>query len=1068
MNEKPKISSFTIILAFVCLSLAGVALIPLLTVKLSPSQVLPNIYVNFSMANSSPRVVEMEATSKLEAMLNRIKGVQSISSTSSNGRGNISLRFDKHTDMDMARFEVSNTIRQTWPLLPANVSYPTISLSRSDNNANRPFLTYTVIAPATPLLIQQFAEKQIKNKLAQIDGVYRIDVSGAQPMEWQLEYDYKQLENLGVNVYSISAAIGEYMDKDFLGTGYAQSVDEESQWIRIALLPERSDWEIPFGEIEVKSGYGEILALDKILKITRREAKPRSYYRINGLNSIYLSITAEETANQLTLSKKIKEQLEQIKPFFPYGYDIYLNYDATELIKKDLDKIYFRTGLTLAILLVFVMLSYRNIRYILMVILSLFLNLAIAVIFYYLFGIEIQLYSLAGITISLTLIIDNTIIMSDQILMQKNKKAFLAILAATATTIASLSVIFFLDERLRLNLMDFARVIIINLALSLLVALFLVPALLDKMGIGRQTENKIPSRLQKFKARVAKKIRPKRLSVHFNHVYATICRFIYRWKVAFVIFIILAFGLPVFLLPDKMDESKKHAELYNKTFGSSFYKEKIKPYSDVALGGTLRLFSKKTFGRSFFTDRGETMLYVTATLPSNATIEQMNNLVQRMESYISQIPEIRQFQTNIYSANQAQIIIRFPEKHQRGGYPELVKNRLTTKGLELGGGSWSIYGVGQGFSNNVQDTAGNYRVELYGYNYDELMVYAEQFKAKLLDNRRIQEVTIAAEFSYYKSDYEEFSFRIDRERLSQENIQPYQLYAALRPVFGRNIFAGQLATSAGAESIYLTSLQADEYNIWDMRNIPLRINSRDYKLHELAEIDKSQAPPKIVKYDQQYLLCVQYNYIGEWSQANRWQERSVKEFREELPMGYTIESKTGGYFSWSNKEDRQQIWLLGLIFIIIFFISSILFNSLRQPFHIIFVIPISFIGIFLTFYFSKLQFDQGGFASFILLSGITINANIYIINEYNNIRRASPSMKPMRAYLRAWNRKIKPIFLTIISTILGFIPFLVGQYKEPFWYPLAAGTIGGLAVSFVAIFFFLPMFMGVGKKNYEL
>lgn len=70
----------------------------------------------------------------------------------------------------------------------------------------------------------------------------------------------------------------------------------------------------------------------------------------------------------------------------------------------------------------------------------------------------------------------------------------------------------------------------------------------------------------------------------------------------------------------------------------------------------------------------------------------------------------------------------------------------------------------------------------------------------------------------------------------------------------------------------------------------------------------------------------------------------------------------------------------------------------------------------------------------------------------------------MRAYLKAWNVKIRPVFLTIISTVLGFIPFMVGEYKEAFWFPLAAGTIGGLVLSFVALFVFLPLFMGVGKK----
>ena len=87
-----------------------------------------------------------------------------------------------------------------------------------------------------------------------------------------------------------------------------------------------------------------------------------------------------------------------------------------------------------------------------------------------------------------------------------------------------------------------------------------------------------------------------------------------------------------------------------------------------------------------------------------------------------------------------------------------------------------------------------------------------------------------------------------------------------------------------------------------------------------------------------------------------------------------------------------------------------------------------------------------------------MNASIYILNEYNAVRRRFPKLVPVRAFVKAWNAKIVPIFLTVVSTILGFIPFMVGTGKEAFWFPLAAGTIGGLIMSIVGIFIFLPIF----------
>ncbi|HCB88164.1 MAG TPA: hypothetical protein DEP71_02625, partial [Porphyromonadaceae bacterium] len=79
------------------------------------------------------------------------------------------------------------------------------------------------------------------------------------------------------------------------------------------------------------------------------------------------------------------------------------------------------------------------------------------------------------------------------------------------------------------------------------------------------------------------------------------------------------------------------------------------------------------------------------------------------------------------------------------------------------------------------------------------------------------------------------------------------------------------------------------------------------------------------------------------------------------------------------------------------------------------------------------------------------------LNDFNRIRKVCPKMAPLRAYIKAWNSKIIPIFLTVVSTMLGFIPFMVGTTREAFWFPLAAGTIGGLAMSIVGIWVFLPL-----------
>ena len=883
MSNPRNLSSFTLIVTFVCLSLIGVVLVPLLPVKLAPSRTLPGLTVSFSMPGNSSRVIEAEVTSKLEAMMARVKGIRKVNSTSDNGSGSISLELDKHADIDVTRFEVSTIIRQTWPQLPEGVSYPQISTRRSDDKASRPFITYTLNAPANPILIQQYAEENIKPVLGQLKGIYKVELNGATPMEWQLEYDSDQLSRLGITLQAVQRAINRHYEKEFLGICSIEKGAEGREWIRLVRTSTEKEMEFEPGAIQLQAEDGTMVTLDKLIKVRHVEERPQSYYRINGLNSVYLYITAEETANQLNLSGEVKHLMGELQQKMPPGYEVHISYDATEYIQKELDKIYFRTGLTVLILLLFVALITRNLRYLFLIVTSLAVNISVAVILYYAFGLEMQLYSLAGITISLNLVIDNTIVMTDHILHRRNLKAFVSVLAATLTTIGALVIIFFLDEKIRLNLQDFAAVVIINLAVSLFVALFFVPSMIDKIGLEKKKRRKRRRFL----------LRPtfmKRLTVYFTRFYQGVIYYLCRFRVIACLLLLLGFGLPVFMLPEKMEGEGKWVEYYNKVFDNPTFKDKVKPVINKALGGSLRLFAEKVYEGSYFNrDEGEVVLSVYATLPNGSTLEQMNVLIKRMETYLSDFKEIRQFQTYIYNARQANIQIYFTKENQRSGFPYTLKANIISKALTLGGGSWSVYGLqDQGFSNDVRESAGSFRVKLYGYNYDELSYWTEQLKEKLLLHRRIKEVTVNSEFSWWKDDYSEFYLDLDRLRMAKEHITATQLFAALRPVFGRDIYCGNVLFDSQTEQLKLSSVQGQRYDVWGLVNIPFFIDGRSYKLADFATVRKGQSPQKVAKENQQYRLCLQYEYIGSSEQGKKLLKKDLEEFNKILLVIFLI------------------------------------------------------------------------------------------------------------------------------------------------------------------------------------
>ncbi|MBP5365645.1 MAG: efflux RND transporter permease subunit [Bacteroidales bacterium] len=1030
--KRKSVSPFTIIVTAICLSIVGLAFLPLLPLKLEPSQSLPTISVSFAMQNGTSKIVESEVTSRIEAMLARMNGVNRLYSSSSNGGGYISVSLDKNVDIDAARFEISTLIRQIWPDLPDGVSYPNIQAQSLSENDSQDFLTYTINALADPLEIYDNVDKVFSTSFSDLKGISSVTVSGAQPKEWSLEYDVDVIQKLNITDTDIKNAVSNYRSKQALGKYY--------------LTTNVSDTSFVLSDIRVVLPDSTTVGLDRLVTMKYNETRPTSIFRINGLNSIYLEIKSTKEANQIALQQQVVERIKQLKNKLPHGYEMHKIHDTTEYISKELDKIYYRSGLTVLILLVFVWLTTFSWRHVVVVTCSLACNLAIAVLAYYMLGVELQLYSLAGITISLNLIIDNTIIMADHWRREHNLLAILPIVAATLTTIGALSIVFFLDDRLRLNLYDFAVIMIVNLLISIFIALWFVPSLL---------------KIQREKTIRKLSLRRLRLASHFNRGYQRFVSFTVRHKKLAILLVIWGFGLPLFLMPKEIQSESKFATAYNTVFGSKVYQENIRPYTDVIFGGALRLFVEKVYNGSYWSRNNDVVLYVYASLPYGSTIEQMDERMRRMESFLSQYKEVRQFITQM-SAQQGSIQIYFTDEAAHSSFPYMLKSNIISKALQLGDGSWDVYGLqDQGFSNNVSESNGSYMLRMSGYNYDRLYEFADSVKAFLLTHKRIKEVNINPRRQYYKSDYMEYHLKPNTELMAQQGISASYLFYVLQQSFKYDNNCGFVWSGNRKENIKLYTRQSDEYNIWSLLNKPVEINGREYKINQLCSFEKEQAPEEIVKENQQYQLCLQYEYIGSGMMGDRVSHEADSIYTERLPIGYKI-SYDRNYYSWGSEESKQY-WLLGLVLTIIVFITSILFNSLKMPIIIIGIIPISYIGLFLTFYLFSLNFDQGGLAALILLCGITVNASIYIVNEY---KKRCRHLTKRRAYLKAFNVKIIPILLTVLSTVLGFIPFMLGEQKEAFWFPLAAGTIGGLLMSLVGIFIFLPAFT-LRRKSVE-
>lgn len=1040
-------SSFTVNMLFVLFAIIGIALIPRLTVKLNPGRVANALTISYTYHGASSQVVEHEVTSVLEGALATISGVRQIQSNSSSGHGNITLDAERGINVETLRFQVLSIVKDMWQHLPAEVGYPEISNGNQLGTDKQLLVSYTLNGNASTYALKEYADNKIKKTLGKVKGISGIETFGASPYEWKFSYNNEQLLQYALSPTILANSLSQWQQTTGIGvcldetegnsthtTPVSASYSGETELI--------NSWKnIPLTEVN-----GKIVKLGDVAKLKIEEQQPSGYFRINGKNTVSVNVYASSFSNQLALAENIYKEEKGILAALPHDWSLIKMYDSSEYLKNEISKTTRRLIAAIVLLFLFVLLIQRSWRYLLLIVISLTVNIAIAVIFYYIFNIEIHLVSIAGITVSIGIIIDNYIVMADYLLKRKSLHVFMAMLGATLTTLGALVVIFFLDETDRANLNDFAGVTIINLSVSLLVALWFIPSLINGLGIN---QNK-----QALSARRLKRI------LSFNRIYKTYITFAVRWRPIFLIVVILVFGFPTHLLPVKIDGESFGATVYNHTIGSRFYSEYLRNPLERITGGTLRLFMKHVSGRSsFYKSNAENSLFMRVSLPTGTTISQLNEVCLKMESYLTEFDGVRQFQTYVNSAQNATIIVYFTKETEKSSLPLAVKDFMIQKANEFAGADFGIYMRNDVFSNELVEGYRSSQVQLSGYDYRQLIGWAQKFSDTLSLNPRIKDIAIYSGNDRYQqsSTIEEKGLLIDKTILAYSGIGYNDYISAMRKYHAGSTAKTFVSGNGGFIPVSFYAADLSNIDFWKFMNTPMGSDAVKLRPAETASITNHRVDGNIYKKNQSYVIKLAYNFIGPDVLGRRVLERETEKLAGHLPLGFKAEIPNYD-FSWMFGKKPLQYWLLGLIFIIIWAISAVLFESLVKPLVVVSIIPMSFIGAFFTFHYFNIPFDEGGYASLLLLSGLSVNMVIYIMNDLNFLMKQNQRSVIVN-YLKAFNLKIIPVLLTTLSTIAGLLPFLLFDTYTSFWTAFAAGTIGGLLFSVPLLVLFLPLFI---------
>ncbi|MCB9250786.1 MAG: efflux RND transporter permease subunit [Ignavibacteriales bacterium] len=1009
-----------------------------LPLELSPHVEFPRLTVTVTWQNVSPEAVESFVTSPIESELASIRGVKEIKSRSSEGMAWVSLEFYPEVDVDFARIEINEKISALKDELPFGVSPPRVSsYVPEDLRDLQGFITYTISSNESANAIRKYVKENMLYSIMSINGVEDVAVRGGNEREISIIVDYEKVRNLNISNEDITNSITNIEQIKSLGNIKKNG----RQFIfRISNKIESID-DIQNQSIKHNKD-GTIIKLKDIGKVIDDYREPNDYYRINGKETVSLIISKESGTNTLEIAERVYEKMAELESILPNGYLVIKEIDKSESIRDELNELTQNAFFSLFIIVLVLLLIFRSIKVSLIIITSIIFSLLFSFLLFFLFNMPLNILTISAFILGFGFMVDNSIVVIDFIeqkycndgikrLTVLLKNIFKPVFASTLTTIAVFVPLLFLTGELRLYFEQFALGIVFTLFASLIVSFTIIPMLYIRFIRIHE--------LKSFKCKIS----------IWEKIYFSITAKIFKWKKLSIIILILIIGLPVWLLPSRI-ETPVLGTVYNFVFDSETFTE-IKPYFNYIFGGSLNLFFNHVSRGEVWQFGEETYIYVRLELPNGNTIERINELTKDFEKEIlSYRSDFKNLITNVSDEENASLRVEFTNKQSETSFPYILKNYLTSYATRLGGLNVSVYGFGPGFSNSGGSFS-NFSVIVKGFNYKKVRELAENFRNQISRNPRIDNVDIDKSEYYWAKDVFEVVATIDRKNLLQFNISPEEVIQNIAKNTQGNLSWNSFSIDNDEVKYNIKFTNYKKMQISELENIIIKgTNGIVLKVKDLINFEVKKVFLSINRENQQYVRYVTFDYKGPYKYGNEFVKSAIQNMN--ISEGYSIEKRE--YSFRFDKEEEIDVWkILFFAIILIFMITASLFESFRKPIIIITAVPFAIIGTFFLFYFEELNLDRGAYAGLLLLIGLVVNNSIILVDHISsNINYLD--YKKITEYSA---QRLRPIFTTSLTTIAALVPLLLGV-ESTFWKSLSFSVVGGIFLSAVIVVLYLPLF----------
>jgi len=978
------------------------------------------IFVQVPWPGANPTEVETRVVRPLEDELRTLSGVRETLAVASSGSGYVILSYPGDTDMDQAQAEVADRVERVRPQLPSDADRISV---RRFQSSDLPIMWVGVIYDESTF---ESSQSLIGNVLAPrveaVDGVAAVTANGVLPQSVRILLDEDKVVANRVDIGALvarlqadnqSVPIG---DLDDAGSRYIVRVDS-----RFESMEEMEQFPVQPG-----------LVLGDIGRVELVRSAPEAYFKVNGEFAVGMSIQKETSANTFEVCQELKRVIEEVIPEDPLfgALKMSIFWNQGENIRQALESLIRDAVLGGLIASLVLMLFLRRLRYTLLVAASIPFSVLVTLAFLYFTGDSFNLLTMTGITVSIGMLVDNSVVIVESIFARRERgeslreacahgpsEVMLAVVTATLTTVVVFVPLIFMgeDQNARVLTGAIGIPLCVSLIAALLLAVIIVPVVAYRMG-GHGDEGQPDSKTRTLLAPL---------------------RGLFAW---------IAVPLrPLVRLSDKISPMRFLRVAFPRLVGWSL----DHPFRAATLAALVGLSVMMTQG-------GEaggglslgSQLEARFRVRGAADLGEAHTLILQMEEVLAE-EELRK------EIGSPDIGVQFNRTggqiniwHDEAPTPEEEKAILEILQARLPNLAALEYRFGEEFNERAtEDQKGWTRIQLEGPDSRVLHDLMEEVRKKAEDSGLFESVSEAAETS------REILVQLDRERMSQSGLNSQAMVGNIEWNL-RGFMVSRYQMQHEDVPIILEYDRPENPNRSDLTDMSIWTGNAAIPLSTFASFTTGRGPGTISRRDGRTVASLGLKTKSEDLKAAG---REAAKFMSEvdLPEGYHW-TPVGGLQEFNEGlADIQKALTLSIA--LVFLLMGLLFNSLVLPFSVLITVPFAWVGFNWAFFLTGVQVDLLAWVGMIVLAGVVVNNGIVLVDRILQLELRG--MERREAILGGVRDRLRPVLMTAFTTICGLLPIAMstGQSGGFSFQGLAVGVSGGLAFSTVCTLWTVPL-----------